>query len=149
MARNQPLEEPDAQVRAALEQWTSQDPPASVEEAAMAAFDRRQRAKRRQWIVPFAAVAAGLVIAWTGARGPRESQPEQAGTLDRPFTALPYVVQPASYESTEIVRATVPVAELIAAGLPLRADPSGQVDADILVGQDGRARAVRLVEFVQ
>jgi hypothetical protein len=42
----------------------------------------------------------------------------------------------------------VPVAALIAAGLPVRtADPGALVQADVVVGQDGRPRAVRLVSI--
>ncbi len=63
------------------------------------------------------------------------------------FTALPYVVQPAMYERTEVLRMTVPVAELIAAGVRVHADPGAHVEADVMVGQDGRARAVRLVSI--
>jgi hypothetical protein len=55
------------------------------------------------------------------------------------------VIQPAEFERTEVVRMNVPVAELIAAGLQMQADPGGSVQADILLGQDRRARAVRLV----
>jgi hypothetical protein len=40
----------------------------------------------------------------------------------------------------------VPVSALIAAGLQVPAvDPGMQVVADVVVGQDGRARALRLV----
>jgi invasion protein IalB len=61
------------------------------------------------------------------------------------FIALPYVVQPAQYERIEVLRMSVPVAELIAAGLRVQADPGELVEADVLFGQDRRARAVRIV----
>jgi hypothetical protein len=44
----------------------------------------------------------------------------------------------------------LPVAALIAAGLQLRtADPGARAEADVVVGQDGRARAVRLISILE
>jgi hypothetical protein len=115
-----------------------------VERAVLAEFDRSVRARRRsRWVLGAAAVAAGVVIAWSGARSPR-MEPIPA---EQVFTALPYVVQPALYEQTEVLRMRVPVAELIAAGMPVQADPGAHVEADVMVGQDGRARAVRLISI--
>jgi len=49
-------------------------------------------------------------------------------------------------ERADVVRMDVPVAALIAAGLPMRVqDMSANASADVLVGEDGRARAVRLI----
>jgi hypothetical protein len=135
---------------AAMRQWgvetAETGPPHEVEQAVLAEFDRSVRARQRvHWIATASAVAAALaVVVWMGA--PRPVQVVESNVEQAEFTALPYVVQPALYERTEVVRMAVPVAELIAAGLPLRADPGGRVQADIVIGQDGRARAVRLVE---
>ena len=125
--------------------WVDDNGPApEVETAVLAEFDRVIRARRRsRWMLGVAAVAAGLIVAWSGARGP-QMEPV-APTAEASFTALPYVIQPAMYESTEVVRMTVPVAELVAAGMRLEADPGAHVEADVMVGQDGRARAVRLI----
>ena len=62
------------------------------------------------------------------------------------FTGIPFVVPPAPYERTSVVRMEVPVAALLSAGLrvPL-ADAAGSVPADVWIGQDGRALAVRLL----
>jgi hypothetical protein len=63
-----------------------------------------------------------------------------------PFIAIPYTLPLDPRERVDVVRVDMPVAALIAAGLPVgMADPTGQVRTDVLVGQDGRARAVRLV----
>jgi hypothetical protein len=65
---------------------------------------------------------------------------------EEPFIAIPYTPPLDPRERVEVVRMDMPVAALIAAGLPVgTADPTRQVRTDILVGQDGRARAVRLV----
>ena len=65
---------------------------------------------------------------------------------EEPFVAIPYTLPLDPYERASVVRMDLPVTALIAAGLPVgAADPTGQVRTDVLVGQDGRARAVRLV----
>jgi hypothetical protein len=74
----------------------------------------------------------------------REAQQEE------PFVAIPFTAPLAPYERTEVLRLDLPVAAVIAAGLPVRAtDAAGRVQADVVVGQDGRARAIRLVSMSQ
>jgi hypothetical protein len=64
----------------------------------------------------------------------------------QPFIAIPYTLPLEPYERADVMRMDVPVAALIAAGLPMSmADPAAFARADVLVGQDGRARAIRLV----
>jgi hypothetical protein len=58
------------------------------------------------------------------------------------FLPVPYVVPPAPYERTGIVRMDVPVAALIAAGFRIEKDTATSIPADVLVGQDGRVLAV-------
>ena len=59
---------------------------------------------------------------------------------------IPYVVPPAPYERTEVVRMDVPVAALIAAGLRMDAPAADSISADVIVGQDGRPLAVGFPE---
>jgi len=72
-------------------------------------------------------------------------QPAPAPRADEgPFSQIPFVVPPAPYERTEVVREEVQVAALIAAGFEVHAADLGPaVPADVLVGQDGRALAIR------
>jgi len=73
-------------------------------------------------------------------------QPPAKVASEQPFIALPYVAPPAPYERTEVLRMDVQVAMLMTAGLEVRAPAvEGVVRADVVVGQDGRALAVRLV----
>jgi hypothetical protein len=68
-------------------------------------------------------------------------------TAQAPFVAIPYVAPPAPYERTEVRRMDVPIAALMAAGLEVRAmGAGGAVRADVLIGQDGRPLAIRLVK---
>ena len=47
-----------------------------------------------------------------------------------------------------VVQTSVPIAELIAAGFQVRAsDPGAAVQADVIVSQDGRRRAIRPVSY--
>jgi hypothetical protein len=66
--------------------------------------------------------------------------PEQA------FVHVPYAAPPAPYERTEVKGMELPVATLIAAGLEVHMPAfEGTVRADVLLGQDGRALAIRLI----
>lgn len=65
---------------------------------------------------------------------------------EAPFVPIPYSVPLDSYETGTVLRVKVPVSALIAAGFPVgAADPAAVVVADVLVGDDGRAHAIRLV----
>lgn len=64
-----------------------------------------------------------------------------SGFVDLPWTAgLP------AFESGEIVRMDIPVASLPAYGIDISSGAGkGPVEADVLIGQDGFARAIRLI----
>jgi hypothetical protein len=67
---------------------------------------------------------------------------------DTPFVEIPYTVPLAPYERASVMRMEMPVAALIAAGLPVRtANTDGRAQADVLVGEDGRAHAVRVISI--
>jgi len=73
---------------------------------------------------------------------PAVAEPEQ------PFIAIPYTLPLEPYERADVMRMDLPVSALIAAGFPTSMmDPSAHAQADVLVGQDGRARAIRLIAF--
>lgn len=126
--------------------------PRCVEAAVLAEFDRGRRSRRaKAWAVAAAAVAASLTAVWIVESRPVPKPPATSvaeAESEQPFIPIPYVLPPAPYERVEIVRMRVPVAALISAGLPVgSADPGAQAEADVLVGQDGRPRAVRLVSI--
>jgi hypothetical protein len=153
--------------RLSVECATAQPPP-EIEAAVLAEFDaeldRRRRGKRRSWMLAAGALAASLAAIFVLGyrqlvRSPlhtiyvsgevRRSFPSDYRPAEQPFVPIPYLAPPAPYERIEVVRMELPVAALIAAGLTVRTtDPGGRVEADVLVGQDGRARAVRLVSNV-
>ncbi|MCU1329575.1 MAG: hypothetical protein JWN34_4945 [Bryobacterales bacterium] len=74
--------------------------------------------------------------------------PAPAATQEPTFVSIPFTTPLAPNERADVVRMDVPVAALIAAGLPLRVQDMGaSASADVLVGEDGRARAVRLLSI--
>lgn len=76
----------------------------------------------------------------TAAAGTTPDEPSQ------PFIAIPYTEPIAPYERASVMRMDLPVAAVMAAGLPLESRDLGErVRADVLVGEDGRARAIRLL----
>jgi hypothetical protein len=102
------------------------------------------RAPRRSgWYVAMAAAAVAAIAAILAMRSPA---PKQQVAAQQPFVQIPFVAPPAPYERVEIAPRDVPVAELIAAGFDMpAADPGATVRAEVLLGQDGRAHAIRLM----
>jgi hypothetical protein len=114
---------------------------------------------------PVVAVAPGPHGPEPAAAAPRETTPSQvvatpprrstpsgvrraASPVIRPegFVALPSAAGLPAFESGEIVRVEVPVTSLPTYGIDITPDARGPaVEADFLVGQDGQARAIRLV----
>jgi hypothetical protein len=65
---------------------------------------------------------------------------------DEQFTAMPYVIPPAPYERTSVVRTEVPLQIMLSAGFQVHGEDLGSsVPADVLYGEDGRILALRLV----
>jgi len=61
------------------------------------------------------------------------------------FVPIPSAAGLPAFESGEIVRLGIPVTELPNYGLEIPAGGQASVAADLLIGQDGQARAIRLV----
>jgi hypothetical protein len=103
-----------------------------------------RRASRTWWRWAIAVpVMAAVVFAVVLVRRPAPVTVDRAETG---FVRIPYVVPPLPYERTEIVQMNVPVAALIAVGFR-RDEPAGaSVPAEVLVGQDDRPLAIRILE---
>jgi hypothetical protein len=72
-------------------------------------------------------------------KAPRESAEE-------PFFAIPYTVPLAPEERAGVVRITLSPSAMAAVGFRLPAiDAGSDAQADVLVGEDGRAHAIRIV----
>jgi hypothetical protein len=65
-----------------------------------------------------------------------------------PFLPIPYTQPLGPGERAEVVRMEMPVAALIAAGFHVATSDAGaEASADVMIGEDGRARAVRLISI--
>jgi hypothetical protein len=79
----------------------------------------------------------------------RPARPTLAAA-ERPFVAIPAAAALPPLESAQIFRVEVPVGALPAYGFDIAPDAAGSyVAADVLVGQDGQPRAIRLVNSDQ
>lgn len=130
---------------------TARVEPPQLERVLLAEFDRvHRRGTAAYW-----AIAAGLAAVLMGAgwlieqqRAPKPEPPQVAESAEQPFVAIPYVAPLAPYERADVVRIAMPVAALLAAGLSVPgADAGATAETDVVVGQDGRAHAVRVVSI--
>ena len=154
-------EEPDAidpHLRAALSALAEADAnlgaAAGVEARLRLAVrdSRRARGRRRQLV--WLAASAGIVIAVTAARWGRMPEPKsvpaatQATAVTPVADAAPAEFLPLRYAHVpagngQIVRIVVPASALASFGLEPSSAGSDAVTADVFVGEDGLARAVR------
>jgi hypothetical protein len=135
--------------------------PAHIEDRLRVQF--RQRNRRRTllttWVPAFGfAAAAGIaLLVWKQTEKPKPAPvlavvaqavaPAAEDETDASFYPLPEAEALPAVENAMVVRVQLPVSSLRLMGVPVseeRADAS--VQADLLLGQDGLARAVRLAQ---
>ena len=129
-------------------------PPASIEQALLREFRSRQAARRpssgRRFVWAVALAMATLVVAVLVLRP--APQPPEAVASAAPALATGYI--PIGYgqplypeEFVQVVRISVPRSEVVQFGLPLAPDAGeDRVMADVVLGEDGIARAIRFVQ---
>ena len=123
------------------------------EKALLAAFDAhwaRPRPRTSPWSL---GTAAALTVAIVGlnwlvvSNTPRiDSAPAEQAFDMTGFVPWPGAEAWPRFESGSLVRVDLPISALIALGLPVPMSSTSVVQADIVVGQDGLARAVRVVQ---
>ncbi len=106
-----------------------------------------ERPSTRADVVLPPAPKAVIVTSEKTAQGQRPAHKAASARVVRPngFVELPWTAGLPAFESGEIVRVEVPVASLPAYGFDISTGSNRSVEADVLVGQDGLARAMRLV----
>jgi hypothetical protein len=135
----------------------AREAPGGIEQQLRAEFRRHHlRRKMLRWTPAFsAAAAAGIVlILWLHNEKPKTTPVSVAVAAqigdeesDTSFYPLPEAEALPAVENATVVRVQLPVSSLQLMGVPVseeRADSS--VEADLLLGQDGLARGVRLVQ---
>ena len=91
-------------------------------------------------------LAAALVLAVGGALWSARSMPARSAVHPSGFVALPGAAWLPEMESATIVRVSLPVTALPGYGVAIQPDvKSDAVLAELLVAQDGQARAIRFV----
>jgi hypothetical protein len=116
-----------------------------VEQNLAAVFRARHPRKIRLWIS--AATAAVLLLSLTLLRKHPPPRQDYVVYNVAGFVALPYAQSGVPLESVVVIRVQMRPAELSSIGVAVPATAStAQFTADLLVGQDGVARAIRLVE---
>lgn len=128
-------------------------PSIHVEQQVLAAlnattFNPRRAQHTLRWISISGLAFAALLIAavlFTSSRT-HNVVPIAEIPHEETFTAMPYVVPPAPYERTAIIRTQIPLQIMQYAGFEVRDDDLGATTlADVVYGQDGRILALRLV----
>ena len=123
------------------------------ERALLEAFDKAQREQRSPagsgvWrgAAAAAALALAATMAWAivGRSGRPPASPAVSPLTTTEFVLWPGAAELPTFESGHLMRMEVPVSALRSLGLSPPASPVGVVQADVLVGQDGLPRAVRL-----
>jgi len=136
-----------------------QGAPDRVEWRLRAEFRARNRRRRaRQWvsIAGIAALAAGLAL-FAVVRENTKSRPlpqarlvaaaaDSSDDSDVNFYPLPEAEGLPAAESAVVVQVQLPASSLRLMGVPVEEQGDGAVQAELLLGQDGLARGVRLVQ---
>ena len=144
---------------------SAEKPPIEMEQRLLDAFAAlhapalRRRAYSRAWMAAAAALLVAVgAAAWTASKVTRNSSPDELtrgtgpangarGALDD-FMLLPVAQGLPSLESGVIVRIELPVSALPKYGVEVIADTRrNEVQADLLVGQDGQPRAIRFISI--
>src|SRR5262245_6352078 len=124
---------------------------ASREAALLAAFDAaprfRSSGRAKWWMVGLAAAAALLIVAAlpTPARKVPPAPAPSHADVTTEFVIVPGAAGLPRMESGTLVRMDLPVSILPALGVTPPAAGPATVKADVVIGQDGLTRAVRLV----
>lgn len=96
-------------------------------------------------------VVRGTNVGYNSTRGASSNrgvvaEPADAGEITTEFIPLVQVGGFAQSEGTHLVRVELPRSALSSFGIPVNAEQSGgRVKADVLLGEDGTARAIRFV----
>ncbi len=148
--------ESDAEVSAALRMLAAEarhaEAPAWVEAALVAAFlERAAGARPAWWRLPRWATAgtAGALVVVAAVTLMRRGEPPaviQEREIATEFIPLVYGYNPGPSESAQVVRVKLRRSSLAALGLPVNPERNAElVSADVVVGEDGVAQAIRLV----
>ncbi len=139
---------PELELNAALRQLAASaknlEAPPAVEAAVLCAFRRRRGVRGSRWMLR---LAAAVVLALLGGAAGLLLRPQRREVVTE-FAPLLYGDDWRPLDGGRLVRVRLPRSALSRFGLPVSQDRAAEpIHADVLVGHDGLARAVRLVEW--
>jgi hypothetical protein len=141
----------DEALRELAEADAAAEAPARVERSLRAAFlahaaeaERARSGPGRRRALTWWVAAAAAALALGSALLPRE--PPARAEAEAAFRPLTEGETWAGLDAVQIVRVRLTGAALAEFGGPVGAEASGAVDAEVILGQDGIARAIRIVE---
>jgi hypothetical protein len=154
------MNENEPELRDGLRALAAEEPreaPSHVEQFLMGKF--RARARRRRlalWGSAGAGIAAAVAIiglmAWMNSTAVTQADQQDHVVVRTDDVAASFYPTPdadalAPIETAMVVRVQLPMSSLRLMGLPVSEDFSGDpIQADVLLGQDGLARGVRLIQ---
>jgi hypothetical protein len=121
----------------------------ATEQRILAAFRARRKHVVRRMLygaIAAACLAVALLSIRSHRAAPHRSSTNQTSSLAYGFVALPYAQSDVPLEQAIIVRVQLPPSAWGALNVPPPPAGTGAVNADLLIGQDGVARAVRLID---
>jgi len=161
-------------LHAAGGEWRATEAPPRLEQGLRAAFRSQQMRQKRPraviWlpVLTWASAAAILILlALLAVRGSKPAAPRPAAprgvewasvmpptawnteqdASTNEFIPLPNAEQVGDNEDMNVIRVEVPRSAMLAVGLQVSVDQASEmVEADVMVGPDGLARAVRFVD---
>ncbi len=120
-------------------------PSLAVERNLVAAF-RAQKQRRR---LPYLAMAASILLLLASTWLVRSSQPVavEPAEVATEFIAVPGADVAGPMDEPILVRVTLPRTAMVSFGLPMNTERGTEfVKADVVLGNDGLARAIRFVQ---
>lgn len=115
--------------------------------AAFRAIHSQPKPIRPIWKTMAAALAIGALLYFAWSHRPVTPHRHSPAVVEEAaFFALPYAESGVPLEQSVIVRMRIPASTLVSLGMRLSVPPEKSVNAELLVGQDGVARAVRIVQ---
>ena len=113
----------------------------------VAVSETRQDPARAPAVQPSIEPVRSVTVTAAHSPSPPRTPPKKADVITPSgFVDLPWTAGLPAFESGEIVRMDIPVASLPTYGIDISSGAGkAPVEADVLIGQDGFARAIRLV----
>ena len=147
-------ERPDTDLESIRELWHVPVPDPAMHERVIRAcnleLSKRTRIRRLSWTLGTAAaflLVASIVVHSDLRRSMQHPRSSAAGRVTRFY---PLVDVPPSFGNGLLVRVTVPESMLAISGIPVPPQHlDTDIQADLLIGEDGSARAIRFVESDQ